>query len=368
MASYPTRVKRDIERWRTAGLVDAATARVLAADIDANGGGRLSFGVVLSLMAAALFAAAVLIFIAANWQAMPRLARVAMLFALIIVGYVGGAMLKRAGRGGGAEAAWIVAAAAFGASLALIGQMYHLSGDEKQAVFVWGLATALAAGALRSGPLTVGAVLLGIAWMVMHPLDRWEADDLPTLYIPFAAVLYVLSFWTRSPAARHLLIQSFLLFAFIFFWRDESVFVPQLVAVCSAALFAFGVLFPRQAEALLGLGGGLPIHGLVGFLVGIGILQFEWLDEPLFLVTTLIAFAGIIGAMLTAGRENAWLRRLAYAAFICQLCFVYTMMLGSMLGTAGFFVFGGLALSVLAWIITRLERRFSSPSHSTGAA
>lgn len=364
MAGYSTRVRQDIERWRTTGLVDDATARALRADVEANDRGRPSFGTVLSIMAAALFAAAILIFIAANWEAMPRLVRAGMLFCLIVGGYLGGAMLKLSGRDAFGEAAWIVAASAFGASLALVGQMYHLSGDEKQAVLAWGIGTALAAGALRSGALTVGAVLLAVAWMIMHPLAHWDAGDLPVLYLLLVVALYALSFWTRSRVSRHLLMLSLWLFAFIFFWRDESMVIPQMVVVASIALFVFGLLYPRSADMVLGLGSALPIHALIGFLVGIGIMQLAWLDEPPLLATTLAAFAGIIGAMLIGGRENAWLRRLAYAAFVFQLCFIYTMMLGTMLGTAGFFVFGGLALSVLAWVITRIERRFSS----TGAA
>ena len=81
MASYATKVKRDIERWREAGMIDAATADALSLDVERNGGGSVSFGSILSMMAAALFAAAILIFIAANWEAIPRLTRVAMLFA-----------------------------------------------------------------------------------------------------------------------------------------------------------------------------------------------------------------------------------------------------------------------------------------------
>lgn len=46
---------------------------------------------------------------------------------------------------------------------------------------------------------------------------------------------------------------------------------------------------------------------------------------------------------------------------IYQICFIYLVMLGTMLGTAGFFVVGGLVLSALAFVITRLERRLSGP-------
>ena len=60
MASYATKVKREIARWREAGMIDAATADALSLDVERNGGGTISFGSILSMMAAALFAAAIL--------------------------------------------------------------------------------------------------------------------------------------------------------------------------------------------------------------------------------------------------------------------------------------------------------------------
>lgn len=361
MASHATKVKRDIARWLEAGMIDAATASNLSLDVERNGGGRVSFGSALSMMAAALFAAAILIFIAANWEAIPRLARVGMLFAAIAAGYVGGAALKLRGQGAFGEAAWIVAAAAFGASIALIGQMYHMSGDEKQAIFVWGVGTALAAAALRSGPLTVGAVLLGVAWMLMHAFDGWwSMRELPYAYLLVSAALFALSFWTLSGVARHLVLASLFLFIFLRYWEGENFTTLLVLVALSVALFAFGHLRPAEAGRFLGLGSGLPVHALVGFLTGVGIMQVELDDQLGFLAASVVAFAGIVAVLLLAGRDNAMLRWFAYAAFIFQLCFVYLVMVGTMLGTAGFFVVGGLVLSALAWTITRLERRFSA--------
>src|SRR5690349_16540108 len=127
MASYASRVKQDIGRWVETGLVDGPTGEALARDVDSVDRNRLSFGSILAMMAAILLGAAILIFVAANWEAFPRLLRVIMLFAIILGGYVGGAWLKLRDHGAAAEASWLIAAAAFGASIALIGQMYHLS-------------------------------------------------------------------------------------------------------------------------------------------------------------------------------------------------------------------------------------------------
>ncbi|RUT97968.1 DUF2157 domain-containing protein, partial [Mesorhizobium sp. USDA-HM6] len=84
MAGYATKVRTDIARWRDAGLIDAATADALTSDVAANERSSLSFGSILAMMAALLFCAAILIFVAANWEAIPRLARVAALFAVIL--------------------------------------------------------------------------------------------------------------------------------------------------------------------------------------------------------------------------------------------------------------------------------------------
>lgn len=361
MVGYATKVKRDINRWAAAGLIDVATAAALSSDVDTKHRG-VSFGTVLSMMAAALFSAAILLVVAANWEAIPRLVRVGLLFAIILAGYAGGALLKLRGRDGFAEGAWVLAATAFGAAIALIAQMYHMSGDEKQAIFVWCAGTALAAAALRSGPLTVGAVLLAAAWMMMHGFDHWwSIRELPYAYLMVAALLFALSFWTRSVAARHLVLLSLLLFGFMHFLRDESYAAPLLLVAFGAGLFAFARLLPDDAERFLGLGTGLPVQGLAAFLTGIGIMQIDLVEEQGFLAVSILAFAGIITALLVCGRDNALLRWLAYAAFIFQLCFIYVVMLGSMLDTAGFFLVGGATLAGLAWLITRLERRFSGP-------
>lgn len=360
MATYSTKVKRDIRRWVEGGLIDAATGNILSADIDHRRSRGISFGTILAMMAAALLGAAVLLVVAANWEEFPRVLRVGSLFALILAGYVGGALFTLRDRTGFGEAAYVLGAVGFGAAIALIGQMYHMTGDEKQAIFVWGAGTAFAAAALRSPALTVGAVLLAAVWMSMHALGHWMMRGLPNNFLLVAAALFALSYWTRSLAARHLVLLSLYWFAILAYLRDDSINVPVLLAVLSGGLFLLGWKRPQHAR-MIGLRAGLPVQALLGFLCGVGTVQVALIDKSEFLLPTLAAFGGIVFAVLVAGRENALLRWLAYAAFVFQLCFTYIVMLGTMLGTAGFFVFGGAALAVLAWIIARLERRFGAP-------
>lgn len=357
MVSYPRRVKRDIERWREAGLVDEKMATTLSLDIERNSGSRVSFGTVLTMMAAALFAAAILIFIAANWEEIPRLVRVGLLMALILGGYIGGALFKLRGHEAAGEASWLVAAAGFGASIALIAQIYHMTGDESQAVLVWGSGVALAAAALRSGPLTAGAVLLAGAWMVMAATDGRGLVP-PLSWLAMAGVLYLLSFWTSSRLARHLLFFSLYLFVFLFHLaHEESLIAPVALVGVAIILFGFALLRPERAQQLSGLSQeALTIQALLGFLAGVGIMQLTSVDEPELIPVTVVALGGIVAALLLAGRDNRLLRWFAYIAFACQLCFLYIVMLGTMLDTAGFFMVAGLMLSALAFLISRLER------------
>ncbi len=112
------------------------------------------------------------------------------------------------------------------------------------------------------------------------------------------------------------------------------------------------------AERVARIDGQLPTHCLLGFLVGTTILQVEWHDDIQRLVpTAAVALAGIVAVLLFAGRDSRALRWIAYAGFAFELCFLYAVTLGTMLGTAGFFLAAAVMLGLLAFLIIRVERR-----------
>ena len=366
MAGYATRVRADIARWREAGLVDSATADALLGDVTANERASLSFGSILAMMAALLFGAAILIFVAANWEAIPRLVRVVALFAVILGGYVGGAFLKTRDHAAVGEALWIVAAAAFGGSIALIGQMYHLSGDEASALVTWCAGTALAAVALRSNPLTVAAVGIADAWLFLRGFDFYGRAEFPHFFLVMAVVLFAISFWTRSQAARHLIILSILFYLVLLLGNHDSLRIGIPLAVASAMLFAAAVFGGDPIDRVVQLGGRLPLHALLGFLTGIAMIQFELADESSynsgFALASVVALAGIVAAIMLAGRESRGLRWLAYAGFAFELAIIYVVTLQSMLDTAGFFLAAAVLLGILALVIIRVEKRMKAPA------
>lgn len=368
MASYATKVKNDIQRWREAGLVDAGLAARLVADIEERARQGLSFGSVLAILSALLFGASILIFIAANWDEFPRLFRVGLLFALILGGYVGGTVLKLRDHGAMGEAAYLIAAAAFGASIALIGQMYHLSGDERSAILTWCAGVAVAAGLLRSPVLTAAAVALAGVWMWLGSWDFWREKSFDFSYLAILACLWGLSLWTGSRAARHLVLLSLVGYAILHYMQNGSTLVASLVFAPSVALFLFATWMPRETEQYLRLGYGATLHGLFGFGVAMTMLQFSIGNDGGMIVIAFITFAGIVGALMLAGREDRVLRWLAYAQFGLELTLVYVMTVGSMLGTAGFLLAPGLLLAIMAFVVLRLERRLRAPQPTEGVA
>jgi uncharacterized membrane protein len=362
MTGYSSRVRQDIKRWRAAGLIDARTADVLNLDVEQNERRSLSFGSILAMMAALLLAAAILVFIAANWEVIPRLVRVGALFALILGGYVGGAVLRSRDHPAIGEALFVVGAAAFGGAIALIGQMYHLSGDESSALMTWCAGTALAALLLRSSPLTVAAVAIADAWLAVTLFNGFEifsSTEFPHLFVAIVAILFCLSYWTRSQPARHLALLSLILYAALFAADHDVAQVAVALAVVSAACFAFAVLSPRPVDRIVQLGGRLPLHGLIGFLTGVLPLQLEFSDSDVrgFAVASAVALAGIAVAIVLAGRESRGLRWIAYLGFALELFIIYAVTMQTMLGTAGFFLVAAIILGIVAVAIIRIEKR-----------
>ncbi|MET3659999.1 DUF2157 domain-containing protein [Aquamicrobium ahrensii] len=363
MARYVVQLRQDVERWVSSGLIDRPTAEKLVSDAERRDRRSFGPGAALAMMAALLFGAGVLIFIAANWEAFPRLVRVASLFALIIGGYVGGAFAKLKDYSAIGEALWIVAAAAFGGSLALIGQMYHMSGDESVAILTWCVATALAAVALRSGPLTVAAVAIADVWLsgaFTGGLTGYASYGNPNLFLPIVAVLFGISYWTPSRAARHLILLSLIAYVTWFALEGDSFEAAFMMACVSAGLFAVAHIAPAEVDNIVRINRRLPIHALIGFLVAMMVIQFDQDGEGRFALTAGVTLAGIVVALVLQGHESRGLRWIAYLAFAVELCLIYAITMGTMLGTAGFFIFAAVLLGLLALLIIRLERRMGN--------
>ena len=189
--------------WRDEGLISPEQADALerrqAANAVLDRSERAAKA--LGILGGAAVGAGVILFFAANWSEIPRTLRVAVLLAGLALFYGAGFYLldvRRAYRNIGHAFAF-VAAILFGASIFLVGQMYHVQAHDPFGFLVWSagaLATALFFG---SKPAAGLFVLTFEAWLIHELIDYDDAFQ-AARFIPFVLALYGLALYAVGTA------------------------------------------------------------------------------------------------------------------------------------------------------------------------
>jgi hypothetical protein len=199
--SYRRRLETDLARWQGDGVITAEARAAITSTLPPPSA-AVSLATVVGIVGGLLIAAAFLAFIAANWAAIPRVTR----FAILLVGIVGaygvGAAFARTHRDVLADTAAPVGSIVFGAAIALVGQMYHLAEDFSSGMMLWSLGSLVAAAVTGSRGALAVALAAGCIWSGM----RMYETALPW-HLPFAAVWLVaaaLAVAWNSISARHL--------------------------------------------------------------------------------------------------------------------------------------------------------------------
>ncbi len=469
--AYLGRLRADLSRWVREGRISPQLAEDLARDaqaharqVDASASsttsgesarsampvprqrGNRMVGAMFTL-AGVLLAAGLLSFVAANWDSMSRLARL----AWVMGGLWGGGLLavwlrEKAGRLY-AEGMFLLTALAFGGAMALVAQIFHISGDPERFLLTWSMG-ALALGALMgSEAASVAGLLLALGWslvaigelnlapwvfMTSRPMGStapWHWPFLLPLLVAAGltmlhrwrwlaqVVVFALLAWltynlaTLGASQRAMMESVFRLLPFVGLlaaltgvWlarasnEEARLFAIPLIwqgtlhAWGFSLLVATGDLMRRVLRELAG--GGLPQEAsgfwphvaLVALallaLAGVVTRRIAWWEAlpplvfglwqwglpywPAFLVSKWVA--GGLSLMLAVWlmalgleHERKGLWRLGMALFGLAVFWLYVVTIGSLLGTAGFFLGAGLLLLVLAlggWrFLAWLERR-----------
>ncbi|HEV7321973.1 MAG TPA: DUF2157 domain-containing protein [Ensifer sp.] len=363
---YRARLERDFKSWIDKGLLQESAARAMLSEYD---GRESTFraGRVLLILAALLLSASIFLLVAANWEALPRLARVAGIVALVWGFHFAAAWLFRVERSGLAAAALVIGTAAFGGGIALIGQMYHLSGDAADAALLWFAGACISAVAFRSAAMSAAAG--GLAWFYFataltesgfNPTSDWRLWSVPAL----AVIVVLLVRFTNAGRARHLAYLLFLSWlAWLYVDSPSLAFagglaVSGLVAFLAAALPG-SPLRPIAMEA----GSAPAFYSFALTLLGFTAFQYEAAGLATEVATgagtLLVALLGIA----VAGAQNGAVRYLGYIAFAGELLYLAFETLGSMLGTSGFFLISGLVVAGIAWLVIRIEGHMARTRH-----
>lgn len=186
--SYRKRLEADLIRWVGEGLVSAESAAAIRRSLAHEGGFKLPG--LLGLFGGLLIAASVSAFVAANWEEIPRLAKLAM----VLIGLAGAlgvaTRLESRGSSGGADAAATCGTLIFAAGVALVGQMYHLPTDWPGGALLIALGALAVAVLLRSNGALITALIAIAAWSG----GRWEESEGQAhlaFWIPFLPALWL---------------------------------------------------------------------------------------------------------------------------------------------------------------------------------
>ncbi|WP_028747418.1 DUF2157 domain-containing protein [Rhizobium mesoamericanum] len=358
---YRGRLKRDLTVWVEKGLLPEATALTLLSEFDARPA-SFSLGKVLMILAAILLGASILLVVASNWEAIPRLVRLAVIFAVIWTVHLGAAVMLRRDAIATAGGLLVIGTLSFGGAISLVGQMYQLSGDELTVMYLWFAIAVVSAVLFRSG--VVAAVAGFLSWgtfaAYLNIYDaRWVGLE-PWVVPLMAAVVIGLVRFTGADRVRHL---AYLLLLGWLTWLyavNENFWLALAYAVGGMLAFVLVSLPLSQRFTLIRSAGSAPaFYTFLVAVIGLFLLHVELEHGWQFVALALATLGAAVLAIALQGRNNGAVRYLAYTAFAVEMLYLASVTVGSILGTSSLFLFSGLFVAAVAWIVIRLERRFA---------
>lgn len=198
--AYRERLEADLARWQAEGLLPPKSADAIRATLRPVPEG-ITIATVVGIVGGLLIAAAFLAFIAANWTAIARPLRFAMLLAGIAGAYGAATVFDRQERDHLADLSVGVGSIIFGAAVALTGQMYHLGDDFAGGLLLW------AAGAMAAAALTGSHAAFAVALAAGCVWSSMRVDETADVHPQFAVLWLIgvaLALAWNTTASRHL--------------------------------------------------------------------------------------------------------------------------------------------------------------------
>lgn len=239
MAAYKDKVKQDLDRWIGAGLVASDKRDAILATIPDPR--RMDAATALAWVGGLLLGIAVIAFVAANWDATPKLVRFVVLLAAFSALCGGAAWAAHKVRTTLSNILLMIAALVFAASIGLTGQIFDIAGDPKAASYGAGVAAfALALAGRSTGAAVVGLIFIALGDFTDREWFAGAESEAPwmLLFAPLAA--YLALRWASSPLAH----VSALAILYCFGW-----FTARFEADAAAAFFLSIILGAMAAGA-----------------------------------------------------------------------------------------------------------------------
>jgi uncharacterized membrane protein len=356
MSRYAKRLDHDLVRWREAGYITADGETAIRRDVASNPGGKLALASALGILGAVLIGFGAMSFVAAHWDQMPRLVRLAMIFGALFASYAIAGVLFDRKHPIFAHAAILAGVSIFGAGIMLIAQMFHIEGHPPDAVLTWALG-ALAAGVLlKSNPALAVAMLLVCLW------SGWETSDTSEVHWAFLlgwGAVTAAIVWQRWYAGLHLAAVAMALWLIsLGYWLFEGNGHGVVVGL-GLLIAAAGLAGPTLDDRLSGWSTSIIAYGMTIAFAGLFALQFfKSLPLDNFILLAIISLALVLGGIaLGLKLGSPALLWLGYAGFSIEVLGIYFKTVGTLLGSSLFFLSAGVLVIVLSVVAYRLHAR-----------
>ncbi len=411
--SYSKRLAHDLETWRAKGWVTPENATAIRASLESDETtSRLP--VIITVLGAVLIGFSAMAFVAANWTDMSKALRLSLLAIAMWSAYGTAAVLYLRQQSGFAEAALLIGVGLFGASIMLVGQMYHLPSDFSAGFLVWSLGALVTAWVVRSKSALIAAQLLLMGWTSNALFD----GALHFSYlVPWAAAAALAIRLNWAPA-KHLALIGFIFWLFgnapslaetigwgpfellslltslfallmligiaaeqkgrpfarplqgygglaiiVLFWIaqlvDEELQVGSTLiipALGTLVVFAFAFLTTRRVKEV-NVTDALALTAFPAGVLIIGLLVMPdgaaplWFSAPFLLILCVWLIA------FATRLQNRFLINLGFAGFGGEALYLYLETFGTLLDTAAFFAIGGVLLIAGGFVWERLRRQ-----------
>ncbi|MCX6998660.1 MAG: DUF2157 domain-containing protein [Kiritimatiellaeota bacterium] len=290
----------EVQDWVREGLVAPEQADAIRRRYPLPAEGPAWGVIIFSSIGAVIAGLGIILLFAYNWAAIPKAAKLAMVFGAL--GGLHGAGLRlflATPQRNLGEGLCLLGTMLFGAGLWLVAQIYHIEEHYPTAFLVWGLGAAALALAMPSIPQALLATVLLSIWCGMERFG-FEA---PRYFAPLAlaAVLGPLAWWRRSSVLLAALIPAFMLTTvFVLPGLDRH---PWLIFSTVLNLGAIWIALRFLVRSRGGFPGAWRLFGLYGW-------------GSFYLALYILCFPAIARHML---RETAGLSASVLAFWIGQL-------------------------------------------------
>jgi len=141
---------------------------------------------------------------------------------------------------------------------------------------------------------------------------------------------------------------------------NENFWLALVYAIAGMLAFVLVSLpLPRLSTLIRTAGSAPAFYTFLVAVIGLFFLHVELEHGWQFVTLALVTLGAAVLAIALQGRNNGAVRYLGYTVFAVELLYLASVTVGSILGTSSLFLFSGLFVAAVAWIVIRLERRFA---------